>query len=289
MKRAFTLIELLVVIAIIAILAAILFPVFAQAKAAAKKTQSLSNVKQIMTGILIYSNDYDDGGPIFWGYPDGDYANYSYFDPVWRTWMESVQPYVKNKDIWLDPSGMKNSSAVGYGGNDYKGWPFKVVSNYVWASWIPWGYWGWFDGQAKYAGFPVTSNPVSNAWGGIDFYVSYYGMQAVEFSRAAYPAEAAMLIPGYYVSSVPSSAQCNYGGKSYCDWQFGDAWTTGFQPYETDPTFNQINPYAKGANVSYCDGHAKYIGTKAFHWDNSLKSVSPAGRNLNKYMRTGDQ
>src|SRR5258708_2335788 len=63
MKKAFTLIELLVVIAIIAILAAILFPVFAQAKLAAKKTQSLSNQKQHGLGILMYAGDYDDRYP----------------------------------------------------------------------------------------------------------------------------------------------------------------------------------------------------------------------------------
>jgi prepilin-type N-terminal cleavage/methylation domain-containing protein len=60
MKRAFTLIELLVVIAIIAILAAILFPVFAQAKIAAKKTQAISNAKQSGTAMLLYSGDADD-------------------------------------------------------------------------------------------------------------------------------------------------------------------------------------------------------------------------------------
>ena len=60
MRRAFTLIELLVVIAIIAILAAILFPVFAQAKLAAKKTQDLSNMKQMGTATQLYLADSDD-------------------------------------------------------------------------------------------------------------------------------------------------------------------------------------------------------------------------------------
>lgn len=68
MKRAFTLIELLVVIAIIAILAAILFPVFAQAKLAAKKTAGLSQVKQIGTAMHIYLADYDD---VFFMYRHG--------------------------------------------------------------------------------------------------------------------------------------------------------------------------------------------------------------------------
>ena len=60
MKKAFTLIELLVVIAIIAILAAILFPVFAQAKLAAKKTSSLADVKEIGLAEIMYQNDSDD-------------------------------------------------------------------------------------------------------------------------------------------------------------------------------------------------------------------------------------
>ncbi|MFZ4507266.1 MAG: prepilin-type N-terminal cleavage/methylation domain-containing protein [Fimbriimonas sp.] len=59
-RKAFTLIELLVVIAIIAILAAILFPVFAQAKESAKRTSELANMKQLALGNIMYSADYDD-------------------------------------------------------------------------------------------------------------------------------------------------------------------------------------------------------------------------------------
>jgi prepilin-type N-terminal cleavage/methylation domain-containing protein/prepilin-type processing-associated H-X9-DG protein len=96
MKKAFTLIELLVVIAIIAILAAILFPVFAQAKLAAKKTSSLSNIKQASLGVLMYNNDYDDeydaGAGICWFYPtDGG-------------WSWDTQPYIKNLPVLRDPT-----------------------------------------------------------------------------------------------------------------------------------------------------------------------------------------
>jgi prepilin-type N-terminal cleavage/methylation domain-containing protein len=73
MKKAFTLIELLVVIAIIAILAAILFPVFSQAKEAAKKTASLSNVKQLGTALQLYLGDSDDVVPpaYYYNAPNG--------------------------------------------------------------------------------------------------------------------------------------------------------------------------------------------------------------------------
>ncbi|MDR3691136.1 MAG: prepilin-type N-terminal cleavage/methylation domain-containing protein [Fimbriimonas sp.] len=97
MKKAFTLIELLVVIAIIAILAAILFPVFAQAKEAAKKTSCLSNSKQLMTSILMYTNDYDDTPPqTSW---QKDKTNK--YQVQW-SWL--VQPYVKNIQIFVCPS-----------------------------------------------------------------------------------------------------------------------------------------------------------------------------------------
>ena len=70
-SKGFTLIELLVVIAIIALLAAILFPVFAQAKLAAKKTADLSNIKQIGTATAMYQNDYDDSNPMATSFENG--------------------------------------------------------------------------------------------------------------------------------------------------------------------------------------------------------------------------
>ncbi len=111
MKRAFTLIELLVVIAIIAILAAILFPVFAQAKAAAKKTACLVQAKQMGTAAHIYLTDYDDNYPInSYNSPSGfTYSNthYWYFGLTFQDASLAkllpqdgiLYPYMKNKDI----------------------------------------------------------------------------------------------------------------------------------------------------------------------------------------------
>jgi prepilin-type N-terminal cleavage/methylation domain-containing protein/prepilin-type processing-associated H-X9-DG protein len=123
-QKAFTLIELLVVIAIIAILAAILFPVFAQAKAAAKKTQSISNLKQIGTAWIMYGDNYDDVvmrvstsmGPgktaYFWGSWDGT---------TLRPEEGLLYPYTKSKGIQADPTFpnelRKQIGQTGYGYN----------------------------------------------------------------------------------------------------------------------------------------------------------------------------
>lgn len=96
MRRGFTLIELLVVIAIIAILAAILFPVFARAREKARQSSCLSNVKQISTALLMYVQDYDERWCSRWYSPEATKEQL-----VW-VWM--VQPYVKNWQIWLCPS-----------------------------------------------------------------------------------------------------------------------------------------------------------------------------------------
>jgi prepilin-type N-terminal cleavage/methylation domain-containing protein len=100
MKKAFTLIELLVVIAIIAILAAILFPVFAQAKAAAKQTVNLSNHKNLGLAVIMYTTDYDDSFPLAQRYEPADTAFFG-LEP----WQVSTQPYIKNWGIFQHPLG----------------------------------------------------------------------------------------------------------------------------------------------------------------------------------------
>ncbi len=107
-RRAFTLIELLVVIAIIAILAAILFPVFSQAKEAAKKTACLSNLKQIGLGFTMYLTDSDDL------LPDRRDLKTSLGYKPWSSWptsdprggwaLQILQPYLKSRDLFTCPS-----------------------------------------------------------------------------------------------------------------------------------------------------------------------------------------
>jgi prepilin-type N-terminal cleavage/methylation domain-containing protein/prepilin-type processing-associated H-X9-DG protein len=92
-KRGFTLIELLVVIAIIAILAAILFPVFARARESARRTSCSNNLKQIGVGILQYAQDNDEMYPV-------DDTN----DPATVGWAFTIQPYVKSVQILQCPS-----------------------------------------------------------------------------------------------------------------------------------------------------------------------------------------
>src|SRR5688572_8951045 len=95
-RAGFTLIELLVVIAIIAILAAILFPVFAQAREKARQSSCLSNFRQLGLGMMMYAQDYDESLPIaYWG-PDWCGATSS--------WRQTLIPYTKNTGIYVCPS-----------------------------------------------------------------------------------------------------------------------------------------------------------------------------------------
>jgi prepilin-type N-terminal cleavage/methylation domain-containing protein/prepilin-type processing-associated H-X9-DG protein len=121
-RAAFTLIELLVVIAIIAILAAILFPVFAQARAKARQATCLSNVKQLALSAMMYVQDYDEQFPltVVQSAPGQTWLwNFSIPVPVGWTqdtthpavvsagyyWANSIQPYIKNYGLYACPSG----------------------------------------------------------------------------------------------------------------------------------------------------------------------------------------
>lgn len=101
LRRAFTLIELLVVIAIIAILAAILFPVFAQAREKARQATCLSNVKQIGLALGMYTQDYDSTLPAQKG--DGVTVG-----GTKQNYYDSLNVYTKNQAIWLCPSDIPN-------------------------------------------------------------------------------------------------------------------------------------------------------------------------------------
>lgn len=130
-SAAFTLIELLVVIAIIAILAAILFPVFAQAREQARKTSCISNLRQLSLGVMMYVQDYDERFPAWSGVcahnpgevispttgPCGNDTEMSFF-----RWAVLTQPYIKNSQIFKCPSYPDNFWKWG-------GWIFQSCYN----------------------------------------------------------------------------------------------------------------------------------------------------------------
>ncbi len=236
-NRAFTLIELLVVIAIIAILAAILFPVFAQAKMAAKKTSSLSNVKQIALSCIMYGGDYDDtfcaqGEPG----PDNGWG--------WQmTWMFETQPYMKNMDIMRDPS---DTHAVEVDtGPMYSYWANGVLQGRCSPSWDGW----------KFRGV-------------INFSRSWAEMAPRSASAVTFPSGTILLAtrtipaPGSWMQTLHGAFSCWSGVYSNSDGvDMGVA-----LPGQKDGTFSApvagydgtvFNAYAGKSNFAFTDGHAK--------------------------------
>jgi prepilin-type N-terminal cleavage/methylation domain-containing protein len=251
--RGFTLIELLVVIAIIAILAAILFPVFAQAKEAAKKTQTLSNVKNIGLANLMYSSDYDDKLPFTYTFPyvgtnpsacdfNFDWGN-SLNTPggAFHAWTEFIQPYIKNaahggdfnaanadntaSSILVDPVWNYTSPA-----KDSKGTP-KVpdsTEHYPYASYLP---------------NSVLMPP--NTFLGCSWMGANAGGPA-STTEVNKPAQTILVGQGYDYGSVPGG---NYG------LQVGNFSQSG----TIDPDWTNRLAQRQGMAYNFADGHAKFV------------------------------
>jgi prepilin-type N-terminal cleavage/methylation domain-containing protein/prepilin-type processing-associated H-X9-DG protein len=126
-SSGFTLIELLVVIAIIAVLAGILFPVFAQARSRARETTALSNLKQIGGGVSMYIGDYDDHLPNRW--PRFEYKVF-YWRVEGRDLPSILKRYLPNKEVWFSPEDRRTNrgfSSFALNAELAPGWPLAKI------------------------------------------------------------------------------------------------------------------------------------------------------------------
>lgn len=238
-SRAFTLIELLVVIAIIAILAAILFPVFAQAKEAAKKTSCVSNMKQLGLAFMQYTSDNDGVYPVNnWTY--GHDASHNDRVPGYQLgWMRHINPYTKNTQILTCPSSGKGNPAIIEGPGGDASSPLKVV----WDKNIGANEWIVSTATDDFATLPDRGN--------------------ISETQIGKVADLALVADSVF-------------GTFYAPWYVGNA---GFDATWWDAPDTLQTRYARhtgGVNLAYCDGHAKWNNQKSLGWNPSL--TWPDGR-----------
>jgi prepilin-type N-terminal cleavage/methylation domain-containing protein/prepilin-type processing-associated H-X9-DG protein len=238
-RRAFTLIELLVVIAIIAILAAILFPVFAQAKAAAKKTSQLNNMKQGALALIMYAGDNDDYSASCILGDDGAFPSYDWQRDF--TWGQMAAPYIKSWPIFHNPGDGNANDNTSM--NDM-GYPLNSVGR-----------------QREYA-LGLTSSLGFNymAYSPMDNANAMFNPKSL--SAVTEPAAALMLADSIWSKSgtAPSG-----GGNWFIEaphWSFSDTqwWFGGWHPKATTDwlQYGGTYPFFNGKmNTAYGDGHAK--------------------------------
>lgn len=233
-NRAFTLIELLVVIAIIAILAAILFPVFAQAREKARQTICLSNVKQLGLGVMMYMQDFDETVPIGGYWVDSSPTGES-------RWYWDVQPYMKSQMIRQCPSSRfaRNITPAN-----------KWDSNY--------------GLNSNLSGWAQWANVKSNA-------AITVPADTILFTEADTVKVSWLSAPSIPMSVITDSTKWANVGTWSCDWDVSppDQWDynatwaggRGYDPayFITDWKRVPIPRHSGGANVAYCDGHAKWM------------------------------
>lgn len=246
-KKAFTLIELLVVIAIIAILAAILFPVFAQAKLAAKKASDLSNLKQIILAQLMYCNDYDD---MFMAAELEDHNNNcpAAFSNAptgnWTPWEALLYPYTKNGQIFISPGAKANMSTLwGDSWICFSDIQPELINNTYYVSYLMSDFdtWSW----------PDTTWNTSGITG-----FGYDPTDQVSSSQLVHPSNTIRFINGIYT---------DLGWEPYTDYAaysgFASTASTG-QPISYDSELWYATNATQGGffnqklDVAWADGHA---------------------------------
>jgi prepilin-type N-terminal cleavage/methylation domain-containing protein/prepilin-type processing-associated H-X9-DG protein len=238
-NKAFTLIELLVVIAIIAILAAILFPVFAQAKAAAKKSACLSNTRQIGVAVLLYLNDSDDQTPGLYGtgIPGAGTSQSNSTTPGVDVW-QLIAPYTKSQNIFYAPEyTLHNSACIQY----------------------------------TFPGLPGYNNPSDQCLGyGYNWgFIPYAGGGL--FGAATYDPNANLYsVPGVSATAADNPAGLAVWADTTSPAQFSMAALDGIVNLEllspTGPSGNERQSQLRhngSFNVNFLDGHAKSLQFKA--------------------------